>query len=169
MLYTFWAATCWPNDNIFSLHLHMELEVYQTTHQHYLLGASQIFISANDNWFTLYKCSLWCASLPDVLPRYKILKQRVCAFYQFHLWCPSSIDWPPLQKWTELHVCNIWLATSKGKASDGWLSLHLSSIFLQANIHIADPSLQDNQKLTNLSHRQDCWQEDDQVAPSGFC
>ena len=29
----------------------MELEVYQTTHQHYLLETSQIFISANDGLF----------------------------------------------------------------------------------------------------------------------
>ena len=119
MLYTFLAATCWYNDNSFALHLHMELELYQTTHQHYLLGASQIFISANDNWFTLYKCGLWCASLPDVWPRNKIWTQRVRSFSQFHCWCQSSIDRPPLQKWMDLHASNIWLTNSEGKANDG--------------------------------------------------
>ena len=34
--------------------------------------------------------------------------------------------------------------------------------------HNAD-RFQDDQKLANLSHIQDCWQEDDQIAPLGVC
>ena len=120
VLHSFWAATCWSNDNILS------------TSSSYGIGSISgnspalfvrsitilIFISANDNWFTF----VYAASVVHHYQMYDNgIKSRhvVCAFSQFHLLYPSNINQPP-QKWINLHASHIWLTNFEHKANGGY-------------------------------------------------